>query len=100
MGFVSTANYKNTVAVSVGNVIIGGGALAVVQSMTNTDTEDYLKTAIQSAERHKAGFEITRITVNSQEAAIVAPKKFHQSKRSDHCMSNELIEFNGRNLNF
>ena len=58
----------------VGDVIIGGGAPIVVQSMTNTDTADAEATARQVEELARAGSELVRITVNSPEAAAqVAP---------------------------
>jgi (E)-4-hydroxy-3-methylbut-2-enyl-diphosphate synthase len=63
-----------TVAVKVGHVIVGGNAPVVVQSMTNTDTADALKTAIQCAELAQAGSELVRITVNSQAAAEAVPE--------------------------
>jgi (E)-4-hydroxy-3-methylbut-2-enyl-diphosphate synthase len=50
-------------------VLIGGGAPVVVQSMTNTDTADAIATAIQVKELALAGSEIVRITVNTPEAA-------------------------------
>jgi len=60
--------------VMVGSVPIGGGAPVVVQSMTNTDTEDAAATALQVAELWRAGSELVRITVNTpQAAAQVAP---------------------------
>jgi len=60
--------------VDVGGVVIGGGAPVVVQSMTNTDTEDAAATARQVAELARAGSELVRITVNTpQAAAQVAP---------------------------
>jgi (E)-4-hydroxy-3-methylbut-2-enyl-diphosphate synthase len=55
-------------------VPIGGGAPVVVQSMTNTDTADYLATAIQCAELARAGSELVRITVNTPEAAAAVPR--------------------------
>ena len=63
-----------TRAVRVGNVTIGGQAPVVVQSMTNTDTADYLATALQVAELARAGSEIVRITVNNEAAAQAVPK--------------------------
>lgn len=57
----------------VGHVGLGGGAPVVIQSMTNTDTADVLKTAIQCAELARAGSELVRITVNSPEAAAAVP---------------------------
>ncbi len=55
--------------VNVGGVLVGGENPIIVQSMTNTNTADYLKTAIQIAELHKAGSELVRITINNKEAA-------------------------------
>ena len=55
--------------VAVGGVRIGGGAPVVVQSMTNTDTEDALSTARQVEALARAGSELVRITVNTPEAA-------------------------------
>ncbi|MDD3484273.1 flavodoxin-dependent (E)-4-hydroxy-3-methylbut-2-enyl-diphosphate synthase [Azovibrio restrictus] len=58
----------------VGHVPLGGKAPVVIQSMTNTDTADYLATAIQCAELSRAGSELVRITVNTPEAAAAVPK--------------------------
>jgi len=55
--------------VLVGNVMLGGGAPVVVQSMTNTDTADAEATARQVYELARAGSELVRITVNTPEAA-------------------------------
>ena len=60
---------RATRAVRIGKVIVGGDAPVVIQSMTNTDTVDVLKTAIQCAELARAGSELVRITVNTPEAA-------------------------------
>ncbi len=60
---------KDTVAVSVGNVTLGGGAPIIVQSMTNTDTADTEATARQVLELAEAGSELVRVTVNTHEAA-------------------------------
>ena len=58
----------------VGKVSLGGDAPVVVQSMTNTDTADYLATAIQCAELARAGSELVRITVNNEAAAAAVPR--------------------------
>jgi len=58
----------------VGNVQIGGDAPVVVQSMTNTDTVDVIRTAAQIAELANAGSELVRITVNNEEAAKAVPE--------------------------
>jgi len=56
-----------------GRVRIGGGAPIVVQSMTNTDTADAEGTALQVHALWRAGSELVRITVNSDEAAAAVP---------------------------
>jgi (E)-4-hydroxy-3-methylbut-2-enyl-diphosphate synthase len=60
--------------VAVGGVRIGGGAPVVVQSMTNTDTEDAASTARQVEALARAGSELVRITVNTPEAAAQVPR--------------------------
>ena len=54
-------------------VLVGGNAPVMVQSMTNTDTADAIGTAIQVKELARAGSEVVRITVNSAEAAAAVP---------------------------
>jgi (E)-4-hydroxy-3-methylbut-2-enyl-diphosphate synthase len=57
-----------------GNVVtVGGDAPVRIQSMTNTDTEDAIGTAIQVKELALAGSELVRITVNTPEAAKAVP---------------------------
>ena len=69
-----SANRRGTRQVRVGNIVIGGSAPIVVQSMTNTDTVDIDATVKQVAALAQAGSELVRITVNSPEAAAaVAP---------------------------
>ena len=65
---------RMTNAVRVGDITIGGGAPVVIQSMTNTDTEDDFATAMQVAQLARAGSEIVRVTVNTREAARAVPK--------------------------
>ena len=60
-------------AVRVADKTIGGAAPILVQSMTNTDTEDAAATAAQVAALARAGSEIVRITVNTVEAARQVP---------------------------
>ncbi len=79
MSVDSTANKgavrrRPTRAVRIGQVLVGGDSPVVVQSMTNTDTVDVLKTAIQCAELARAGSELVRITVNTPEAAAAVAK--------------------------
>ncbi len=63
-----------TVGVAVGNVVVGGGAPIVVQSMTNTDTADVDATVAQVAALYRAGSELVRITVDRDESAAAVPK--------------------------
>ena len=55
-------------------VLVGGDAPVLVQSMTNTDTEDIAGTVKQVAELARAGSEIVRITVNTLAAARAVPE--------------------------
>lgn len=64
---------RPTKIVRVGGVFVGGESPVVVQSMTNTDTVDVVRTAIQCAELARAGSELVRITVNTTEAAAAVP---------------------------
>lgn len=65
---------RPSVGVRVGKVTVGGGAPIVVQSMTNTDTADVEATFRQVKELARAGSEVVRITVNSDEAAAAVPR--------------------------
>lgn len=67
------AKRHQTIAVSVGGVVVGGGAPIVVQSMTNTDTADIDGTVQQVAALARAGSELVRITVDRDEAAAAVP---------------------------
>ena len=49
--------------------------------MTNTDTADVIRTAIQCAELARAGSELVRITVNTPEAAAAVPAVVDQLQR-------------------
>jgi (E)-4-hydroxy-3-methylbut-2-enyl-diphosphate synthase len=60
---------RHSIAVKVGNIMVGGTAPVVVQSMTNTDTADITATVRQVRELAHAGSELVRITVNSEAAA-------------------------------
>jgi (E)-4-hydroxy-3-methylbut-2-enyl-diphosphate synthase len=65
---------KRTVPVPVRGVTVGGCHPVAVQSMTNTDTADAAGTAAQVAELFRAGSELVRVTVNTQEAAAAVPE--------------------------
>lgn len=73
MSHSSILRFK-TQQVLVGDIVIGGGAPIVVQSMTNTDTVDAEGTARQVYELAQAGSELVRITVNTSEAAVQVPR--------------------------
>ena len=60
---------KNRLVVKVGEISVGGQHPVVIQSMTNTDTADINGTVKQVLDLWKAGSEIVRITVNSEDAA-------------------------------
>jgi (E)-4-hydroxy-3-methylbut-2-enyl-diphosphate synthase len=68
------AERHKTHAVKVGPVTVGGGAPIVIQSMTNTDTVDIIKTARQCIDLAAAGSEMVRVTVNVPEAAAAVPE--------------------------
>lgn len=65
---------RQSIAVNVGGVMVGGDNPVVVQSMTNTDTADVDSTVAQVAALAKAGSELVRITVDRDESAIGVPK--------------------------
>lgn len=60
-------------SVDVGGIKLGGGNPVVIQSMTNTDTEDLSSTVNQILELREAGSEMVRLTVNTLEAAKNVP---------------------------
>ena len=64
---------RESIAVRVGGVDVGGSNPVVVQSMTNTDTADLDKTVVQVAALARAGSELVRITVDRDEAAKAVP---------------------------
>ena len=59
---------RKTFNVKIGNIYVGSDYPVVVQSMTNTDTESALETAIQVADLARAGSEVVRLTVNTIKA--------------------------------
>lgn len=97
---MSTLKFRrNSTAVKVGNVLVGGHAPIVVQSMTNTDTADIDKTTTQVLALANAGSEIVRITVNNKDAAKAVPKireKLQQSNVSVPLVGD--FHFNGGRL--
>ncbi|MBO4456112.1 MAG: flavodoxin-dependent (E)-4-hydroxy-3-methylbut-2-enyl-diphosphate synthase [Butyrivibrio sp.] len=59
----------NTKVIKIGDRVIGGGNPILIQSMTNTRTEDVKATVAQIHELEAAGCDIVRCTVPTQEAA-------------------------------
>jgi (E)-4-hydroxy-3-methylbut-2-enyl-diphosphate synthase len=60
--------------ISVGGVLIGGGAPVVVQSMTLTKTHDVEATTAQIAALASAGCEVVRVAVPKLEDAVALPR--------------------------
>src|SRR6476661_5184217 len=69
---------RATRQVRIGNVLVGGDAPVVVQSMTNTDTADIASTVQQVAQLARAGSEMVRVTVNNDAAAQAVPAIFEE----------------------
>ena len=65
---------RKAVVVDVGGVKVGGDHPIVVQSMTNTDTVDVPGTVNQVMALARAGSELVRVTVNTDQAAAAVPK--------------------------
>ncbi|HXB74377.1 MAG TPA: flavodoxin-dependent (E)-4-hydroxy-3-methylbut-2-enyl-diphosphate synthase [Candidatus Acidoferrales bacterium] len=65
---------RKAVVVDVGGVKVGGNYPIVVQSMTNTDTVDVPGTVNQVMALARAGSELVRVTVNTDQAAAAVPK--------------------------
>jgi len=59
--------------ISIGGVVVGGGAPVTVQSMTNTDTRDAQATIRQIHALEEAGCEIIRVAVPDRAAAEALP---------------------------
>ncbi len=60
---------EHTRKIQIGDKVIGGGSSVLIQSMTNTRTEDVDATVTQIHRLEKAGCEIIRCTVPTLEAA-------------------------------
>lgn len=100
---VGAATRKKTRAVAIRwqeqQVVVGGGAPVVVQSMTNTATEEAIATAIQVKELALAGSEIVRITVNTPAAAREVPAIREQLDRMNiHVPLVGDFHYNGHKL--
>lgn len=71
---------EHTKVVHIGDKVIGGGNSILIQSMTNTKTEDVKATVNQILQLEKAGCDIIRSTANNEEAA----KAFSAIKEQIH----------------
>jgi (E)-4-hydroxy-3-methylbut-2-enyl-diphosphate synthase len=90
---------RKSVVVEVGAVRVGGAHPIVVQSMTNTDTEDAEGTAQQVKSLARAGSELVRITVNtSAAAAAVAPIRERLTQMGVNVPLIGDFHFNGHKL--
>ena len=67
---LETSLMRETRAVKIGKMQVGGGAPVAVQSMTKTDTSDVEGTVKQIGEMMSAGCEIVRLAVPDKDAAI------------------------------
>jgi (E)-4-hydroxy-3-methylbut-2-enyl-diphosphate synthase len=65
---------RATPSVDIAGVKVGGNQPIVVQSMTNTDTEDVTSTVNQVMALANAGSELVRVTVNTEKAAAAVPR--------------------------
>lgn len=61
---------SKTKVIHIGNKVVGGGNPIMIQSMTNTKTEDVEATVTQILELEKAGCDIIRCAVPTMEAAV------------------------------
>jgi len=68
-----TLHRRLSIPVRIGAVTVGGKAPIVVQSMTNTDTADIDGSVEQIKSLARAGSELVRVTVNTDEAAAAVP---------------------------
>jgi len=65
---------RSTPTVHIGSIPVGSCHPVVVQSMTNTDTADVVGTVRQVADLARAGSELVRVTVNTDDAARAVPE--------------------------
>lgn len=95
----SEVKSHSTVQVRVGNIMVGGNAPIVIQSMTNTDTSDVVATVSQIADLAHAGSELVRLTVNTEQAAQAVPTIYEElDKRGLNIPLVGDFHFNGHKL--
>jgi (E)-4-hydroxy-3-methylbut-2-enyl-diphosphate synthase len=70
---------RKTRQVSVGGILVGGGAPISVQTMTKSKTSDIAATVNQIQQAADAGCDIVRVTVNDKEAADAIGEIVRQS---------------------
>lgn len=85
---MSCSNFEKKVrvpslAVRVGDLAIGGSAPVVIQSMTNTDTNDVAATVAQTKRLVEAGAQMVRITVPSMKE-VEALRQIKSQLRREH----------------
>lgn len=90
---------RKTLNTKIGNIFIGSDYPIVVQSMTNTDTEDVIATVNQVEELYQAGSEIVRLTVNT----LAAGSKIKEIRQKlwDRGVNTPLVgdfHFNGHKI--
>lgn len=71
---------EHTKVIQIGHKVIGGGNPILIQSMTNTKTEDIEATVAQILKLERAGCDIIRATANNEQAA----KAFAEIKKQIH----------------
>ena len=77
-------SYKNllmTNSTKIGSLEFGKPHPVRIQSMTNTDTADVMATVNQILELVRAGSELVRITVDSDESSLAVPKIIEQVRK-------------------
>ena len=90
---------RRSIPVRIGSVTVGGTAPVVVQSMTNTDTADIASSVAQIKALARAGSELVRVTVNTDEAAAAVPHIRDQlAKMNVHVPIVGDFHFNGHKL--
>ena len=66
---IAMSDSSCSTAVTIGDITMGGGAPIVIQSMTDTPTDDVQATVAQVKLLADSGSELVRITVDTPEAA-------------------------------
>lgn len=96
---MSSIHRRRSIPVQIGAVTVGGTAPVVVQSMTNTDTADIESTVQQIKSLARAGSELVRVTVNTDEAAAAVPHICERlAKMNVHVPIVGDFHFNGHKL--